>query len=75
MKTSFEEKIKTKLSKGETEYSEVADTVTLEYIKMCAIGTDNDVALAKEVRRILGVEKSRKPVIVERHYLPAENEL
>ncbi len=77
MGTEFEKKIKAKLE--QEEYVGKDESLTLEYIRMCAIGTDNDVALAKEVRRVLGVEKSRRyqeDVSGHTyHYLPAENKL
>jgi hypothetical protein len=78
MGTDFEEKIKIKISEGESEYLG-SDEKTLGYIKMFAIKTDNDVALAKEVRRVLGVEKSRRYSEDINghiyHYLPADNKL
>jgi hypothetical protein len=41
-------------------YSPVSDTITLNYISMLARSTDDDLMLAAEVRRMLGVPPSRQ---------------
>ena len=77
MKTEMEKKIKSKLE--EEQYVGTDESITLEYIRMCAMGTDNDVALAQEVRRVLRVDGSRRyNEKINGHnyyYLPAENKL
>lgn len=66
------EEIKNKL---DAEVAASDDTVTINYLKMLAMGTDNDQAFADEARRVLGVEKSRKPVIINQEYLPCSSKL
>ena len=78
MKTRFCEKIKPKFHK-EVVVREVADTITLDFITNLAMRTDDDLQLAKEVRRILGVEQSRRKLTIIKgknfDYLPAKNKL
>lgn len=67
------EKIRKKL---DVEVIASDDTITINYLKMVAEGTDNNEALAEEVRRVLGVPKSRKPRLeINTEYLPCNKKL